>query len=59
MNLFKYFGWTPWTGDRPVPTQDSKTQKNAGIRPYLKRDSNAWSQSLRPHNPQDPHFTLH
>jgi hypothetical protein len=32
MNSFKHFGRTHWTGDRPVarplPTQDSRTQKN-------------------------------
>jgi len=33
MNQFWKFGRTPWTGDqsnaRPVPTQESTTQKNA------------------------------
>jgi hypothetical protein len=33
MNLFLTFGRTPWTGDqpdaRPLPTQDTTTQKNA------------------------------
>jgi hypothetical protein len=34
-NPFRYFGRTPWTGDRPnarpLPTQDSAIQKNADI----------------------------
>jgi hypothetical protein len=35
---------TPWMGDqpvaRPVPTQDSTTQKSADAHPCLERDSN-------------------
>jgi hypothetical protein len=50
-NLWIYFwifGKTPWTGDRPVarplPTQDSTTQKNADTHPCFEQDSNARSQ---------------
>jgi len=49
MNLFfEHFGETPWTGDRPVvrplPTQDSATQKDVDIHPCLQRDSDPRSQ---------------
>jgi len=40
----RYLGRTLWMGDRPIarplPANDSTTQKNADIRPRLKRDSN-------------------
>jgi hypothetical protein len=48
MDPFRYFGRIPWTGDRsiarPLPTQDSTTQKNVDIHPYLERDSKPRSQ---------------
>jgi hypothetical protein len=48
VNPFRYFGGTPCLGDRPVArpvrTQDSTTQKDADIRPCLKRDPNPQSQ---------------
>jgi len=31
MNPFRRFGRTPWTGDQPLPSQDSTTHKNAYI----------------------------
>jgi hypothetical protein len=48
MNPFTYFCRTPWTGVRPIarplPQQDSTTQTNVDIHPYLKRDSNPHSE---------------
>jgi len=50
MNTFRYFGRTPWAGDRPIarhpPTQVNTTQTNADIHPCLERDSNP-----QPHAP--------
>jgi len=44
MKPLRHFCRTPWTGDppitRPVPTQDSTTQRIADICPCLERDSN-------------------
>jgi hypothetical protein len=46
MNQFKTFGRTFWTGDepdgRPLPTQDSATQKDANIHS---------SSGIRKHDP--------
>jgi len=50
VNAFRHFGRTPWTGDRPIarpiPTQDSTTQKYADIHPCLERVSNRRSHCL-------------
>jgi len=50
MNTFQYFGRNPWMGDRPISrlllTQNSRTEKIAGIYPYLRRDLNLWWQWL-------------
>jgi len=44
MNTFRHFDRTPWMGDRliprPLPAQDSVTQKNADIHSCLHRDLN-------------------
>jgi len=48
VNTFGYFGRTLWKGDHPIvkplPTQDSTTQKNVGKYQCLEWDSNPWSQ---------------
>jgi len=55
---FHTFGRTPWTGDwpitRPLPTQNSTTQKNADTHPCLEWDSNPRSQCLRGQWPNMP-----
>jgi len=58
MNLFWTFGGTPWTGDRlvarPLPIQDSTTQKNADTHPCVEWDSNPrspYSSSRRQYFP--------
>jgi hypothetical protein len=44
-NPFTHFDRTPWTRDqpitRPLPTQDSTTQKNADTHPCPKQKLNA------------------
>jgi hypothetical protein len=48
MNRITYFGWAPWTGDRPIamplPTEDSTTEQKEGMHPRFERDSNPQSQ---------------
>jgi hypothetical protein len=40
--FFSTFGRAPWAGGiaRPMPTQDSTTQKDEANQPHLERDSN-------------------
>jgi len=44
VNTFRQFGMTPWIGNqvikKPLPIQDSTTQKNRDTQPYLKQDLN-------------------
>jgi len=43
VNPFKHFGRASLTGDRPIarplPTQESRTQKNADMHPWIERGS--------------------
>jgi len=59
MNLFFWtFCRTPWTADRPVarplPTQDSTTQKNADTHICFERDSKPRSQCSNAWRPYVP-----
>jgi hypothetical protein len=61
VNPFIHVGRTPWTGDqpiaRPIPKQDSITQRNTDLHPCLERDLNPRSQCLsgpRPYAPYRP-----
>jgi hypothetical protein len=51
LNSFRYFGRTSWTGDRalakPLPAQNSTTQKNMDTHPCPERDSNPRSPLSR------------
>jgi len=42
MNTFRHFDRTPWMRNRPIsrslPTQESRTQKEAAVHPRLERD---------------------